>query len=125
MFWSISTSTPGRSTEKNTRLQASKISDTLLIDIHLQAPPFNRQIDAIKNPEFRDSNQSYRSAIKELKAEGKGTIDHHPEINEKDLKTLYQSIHMSTSTPYGLQNKVQFDIRLYTFAGEELKTSIP
>ena len=80
---------------------------------YLQAPPYNRKIDVIKDPEFRDANQSYRSAIKELKAEGKGTIDHHPEINEKDLKTLYQSIHMSPSTPCGLQHKVQFDIRLY------------
>ena len=82
---------------------------------YLQAPPFNRIIDVIKDAEFRDANQSYRSAIEELKVEGKGTIDHHPEINEQDLKTLYQSIHLSPSTPCGLQHKVQFDIRLYFF----------
>ena len=93
---------------------------------YLQAPPFEKRIDIIKEMEFsREANQSYWSAIKELKEEGKETIDHHPEINETDLQKLYQSIHLSTSTLCGLQNIVQFSSKFDCISsGEEQKICI-
>lgn len=80
---------------------------------YLQSPPVGRKIDVIKDQAFREANLSYRAAIKELKQEGKGNVQHFPTINEDDLQKMYQSMYFNVNTPYGLQNKVQFDIRLY------------
>ena len=44
---------------------------------------------------------------------GLGNVDNYPKINETDRRKLYNPMHLNPSTPYGLKNKVQFDIRLY------------
>ena len=75
----------------------------------------NHNIDIIEDPSFRDCNVSFRAAIKELKREGKGDTTHYPSLSETHLKTIYNSVILQPSTPYRLQNKVQFDIRLYFF----------
>ena len=80
---------------------------------YLQAPPLERDIDIIKDIEFREANLSYRAAVKELKQEGNGTVDHFPVIKDDDIQTLYKSLYFNVKTPCGLQNKVQFDVRLY------------
>jgi hypothetical protein len=80
---------------------------------YIQGPPFNRKMDLIKDDDFRDANVSFKAALAEIKKMGKGSIDHHHVIDESDRRKLYESTHMSTATPCGLQNKVQFDIRLY------------
>ena len=56
---------------------------------------------------------AYKAALMELKKEGKGTIEHYPLICESDREKLYSSELMNPTTPTGLSNKVQFDIRLY------------
>jgi hypothetical protein len=38
---------------------------------------------------------------------GLGTVQHDPEIVEKDRKNLYTSVHFNTNSPAGLMNKVQ------------------
>ena len=80
---------------------------------YLKSPPHNSKFDIIKDDDFREANISFKAALAELKREGKGSVDHHPIIIETDLQKLYSSKHMSPETPVGLQNKVQFDIRLY------------
>ena len=82
---------------------------------YLQAPPYKRNIDLIKGVEFRESNINFRAVLAELKREGKGFVQHHEVISDKDLQRIYNSIHLSTQTPTGLLQKVQFDIRLYFF----------
>ena len=77
----------------------------------IQGPPNNRNIDIIKDPEFRDANDAFKSAMRELKSAGKGEIEHHPQISEADLKKLYDN--MNTDAPSQLLEKVQFDIRFY------------
>ncbi|CAG2236087.1 KCTD1_15 [Mytilus edulis] len=49
----------------------------------------------------------------ELKRMGLGDVEHYPCIDEADRRKMYTSIYLSPNTPFGLQNKVQFDIRLY------------
>ena len=46
---------------------------------------------------------------------GYGEIDHYPEISGADLLRLseYFRTYCNISTPQGLQDKVQFDIRFY------------
>ena len=80
----------------------------------LQGSPNNRNIDIIKDPEFRDVNNAFKSAIRQLKSAGKGELEHHLQISEADLKKLYDN--MSTDAPGRLLEKVQFDIRFY-FSG--------
>jgi hypothetical protein len=36
-------------------------------------------------------------------------------VSEEDRKKIYSSVHTSPNTPFGLYNKVQWDIRLYFF----------
>ncbi|VDI71655.1 Hypothetical predicted protein [Mytilus galloprovincialis] len=40
-------------------------------------------------------------------------VENYPCIDEADRRKMYTSIYLSPNTPFGLQNKVQFDIRLY------------
>lgn len=81
---------------------------------HLKSPPHCRlDIDIIKDPRFDEANQSYKSAMKELKARGKGSVEHYPKIQDCDLKKIYNKLENDLQTPAGLMKKVQFDIRLY------------
>ncbi|KAK3086405.1 hypothetical protein FSP39_017969 [Pinctada imbricata] len=83
------------------------------INRYLRSPPFNKTFDIIKDGSFGESNQNFKAVLAELKRVGKGSVTHHAAISEADLQKLYNSLHMSTDTPQGLYNKVQFDIRLY------------
>ena len=69
--------------------------------------------DIIRNRDFITSNLSFRAAMQELKREGKGNTTHYPEISQTELKLIYNSDILKLDTPVHLQNKVQFDIRLY------------
>jgi hypothetical protein len=80
---------------------------------YLKAPPFLKTFDIIKDHEFYPANESFKTALAELKNAGKGGVDHYPAIEDCDLKKLYSSIHLCPETPSGLLNKVQLDIRLY------------
>jgi hypothetical protein len=82
---------------------------------YLKSPPVQKTFDIIKDNEFNEANMCFKTAITELKANGKGTTEHHPIVSEEDHKKIYSSIHTSPNTPFGLYNKVQWDIRLYFF----------
>ena len=77
----------------------------------MRSPPHNKSYDIVRDPEFRGSHEAFRGALRELKDEGKGAINHHPEIAPADLQKLQGSL--STISPALLQEKVQFDIRYY------------
>ena len=79
---------------------------------HLQGVPYSRKMDIIKDTEFCYANMCFKATLAELKRIGKGSVFHHPVINEPDRKKLYESINMSLDAPEALLNKVQFDIRL-------------
>ena len=82
---------------------------------YLKAPPYCKDFDIIKDPRFSDANESYKTSMLELKAAGKGEIEHKKVISEADRDKLYSSMHMNPNTPYGLANKVQFDVRMFFF----------
>ncbi|VDI27689.1 Hypothetical predicted protein [Mytilus galloprovincialis] len=84
-----------------------------VLNRHLRGVPYSRKIDIIKDTEFSDANECFKAALAELNRIGKGSVDHHPVINETDRKKLYESIIMIPDAPEALLNKVQFDIRLY------------
>ncbi|XP_033724872.1 uncharacterized protein LOC117314856 [Pecten maximus] len=85
------------------------------INRYLKLPPHSRDLDIIKDSVFAVANQSFNDARKELRAAGKGNIEHYQYICEEDRKKLYSSRHLDPCTPYGLMNKVQFDVRICFF----------
>jgi hypothetical protein len=81
---------------------------------YLKSPPHCRlDLDIISDSRFHKANEAYKSAIKELKANGYGKVDHHPRIKECDLEKIYEKLEERIGSPTGLMQKVQFDIRLY------------
>jgi hypothetical protein len=83
------------------------------INRYLKNPPFNKKIDIIKDPGFTDSNTCFKAVLAETKRVGKGDVEHYPIISESDIQKLYTSMHLSITTPQGLFNKVQFDVRMF------------
>ena len=77
---------------------------------HLTSPPFQRQINVMKDRAFMKSNQVLTGMIKQMKREGKDTSEHKDPISHADLKKLKESGVLSLSNPKCLQNKVLFDI---------------
>lgn len=80
---------------------------------YLKAPPHLRPFDIITANEFNDANACFKTAMAEVKASGKGDIEHYPVINNPDLRKLYSSVQFLPHTPVGLANRVQMNIRLY------------
>ncbi|XP_021362527.1 uncharacterized protein LOC110456244 [Mizuhopecten yessoensis] len=85
------------------------------INRYLKLSPHSREFDIIKDSIFTVANQSFNAARKELRAAGKGEIEHYQYISEEDRRELYDSRHLNPLTPYGLMNKVQFDVRLHFY----------
>ena len=81
----------------------------------MRSPIHEKYYDIIQDNEFREANVSYRAALKDLKTEGKGAVNHHPVISDSDLGKIWDSIYLKTNTPYGLYDKVQFDILFFFF----------
>ena len=80
---------------------------------YLKAPPHNKTFDIIRVSYFSKSSENFKAAVAELKRMGLGDIEHDPSIEEPDRRNMYTSMYLYPTTPVGLQNKVQFDIRLY------------
>ncbi|XP_062574912.1 uncharacterized protein LOC134236784 [Saccostrea cucullata] len=74
-----------------------------------------RGCDILSDPEFCGSNEVFKAEATDLKSRGLENIEHHPPISENDLRQLYSgSTHVfDTTTPYGLQKKVWFEITLF------------
>jgi hypothetical protein len=45
-----------------------------------------KTFDIIKDNEFNEANMCFKTAITELRANGKGTTEHHPIVSEEDRK---------------------------------------
>ena len=68
-------------------------------------------VNIITGPQFNDANSVFTNIRCDIKAAGKGGIEHYPEIKPDDIRKLYASF--DNSTPAGLQEKVWFDIMFY------------
>ena len=55
---------------------------------------------------------SFKTAVRELKKCGKGSVTHYSQISDVDLARLYMSVHLTPNTPQGLMNRTQMNIRL-------------
>ncbi len=72
-----------------------------------------RNVDIIKDKEFKHSNLVYKSMLVKLKDSGKAKVQHKTPIHKDDMAKIMQSSALDQSTPRGLQNKVFMDYMLY------------
>jgi hypothetical protein len=67
--------------------------------------------DITKDPEFNSSNIVFTNKMKELKAQGKGYVEHHSDISEADLKIIVGVL--STENAVELQLLIWFYLQLF------------
>ena len=70
-----------------------------------------KPIDLIHDPEFKESNKTFAAIIKELKRQGLGGVEHHPPVEEEDLRKVYSYFDLNDNVK--LQEKVFVDVLLY------------
>ena len=84
---------------------ASLKSARYAINRFLKSPPNNKTYDIVTDPDFAHSNDMFKVAMRELKAEGRADTVHYPHMSDVDLKKVYTSMYLSPQTPCGLYNK--------------------
>ena len=67
----------------------------------------------MKHPAFKEANDVFFGVTVQLKRAGLGKVDHTPSLESDELKFLYSSSAMNVNTPYGLINKVWFDVMFF------------
>ncbi|XP_041352905.1 uncharacterized protein LOC121371234 [Gigantopelta aegis] len=77
---------------------------------HIRAPPFERNLNILKDSEFHTSNNIFLSMIRNLKKEGLDETKHHPAISAIELDKIRNSFNLDS--PLDLVKKVWFDITL-------------
>jgi len=70
-----------------------------------------KEIDIVRETEFKESKKVFLVVCKDLKRQGFGGVEHHPPIDESDLKKMSQMFDLQN--PKYLQWRVFFDIMLY------------
>lgn len=93
--------------------KSSLISIRSSLNRYLNEPPYCRTLDLTKDPELRSANLALAAVIRRLEEQGAGPVVQKQAITRSDLRKLYQSTVFNTSTPYGLLNKVWFEICMY------------
>ena len=82
-------------------------------------------VDIIKDKEFNEANRVYEAQCVELKKQGLAKTEHKPPIADEDIKKLYGSDVFNTENPTTLQNKVFFEIMLFSVVvGDKICVSL-
>ena len=69
----------------------------------------------ISGEDFEKSQTTFLAVKKDLVVKGKGKVEHRPPVSKGDLQLLYDHPHIfNPDTPKGLQQKVLFELILYT-----------
>ena len=69
----------------------------------------------INGEAFKKSNETFKAVKKDLVRRGKGSVEHRNPISKGDLEKLYSHPRVfNPDTPMGLQQKVLFELILYT-----------
>ncbi|XP_059502245.1 uncharacterized protein kctd1 isoform X1 [Stegostoma tigrinum] len=93
--------------------KSSLISIRSSLNRYLNEPPYSRTLDLSKDPELRSANLTLASVIRKLEERGAGPVIQKQAIARSDLRKLYTSSAFDTNTPFGLLNKVWFEICMY------------
>jgi ribosomal protein S15P/S13E len=68
------------------------VSTRYSLNRYLKSPPVQKTFDIIKDNEFNEANMCFKTAITELRANGKGTTEHHPIVSEEDRKKYQREL---------------------------------
>ncbi len=80
---------------------------------HLQSPPYNRNINLMKDSTFSTANQVFTGQVKKIEVEGPSSESHTP-ITQADIDQIHYKYFLPyIDTPETLQHKVFFDLMLY------------
>ena len=71
---------------------------------------------AIVRNNLNEANRIYGAQCVELKKQGLAKTEHKPPIADKDIEKLYRCGVFNTENPSTLQNKVFFEIMLFSVA---------
>lgn len=93
--------------------KSSLISIRSSLNRYLNEPPYCRTLDLTKDPELRSANLALAAVIRRLEEQGAGPVVQKQAITRSDLRKLYESSVFNINTPYGLLNKVWFEICMY------------
>lgn len=93
--------------------KSSLISIRSSLNRYLNEPPYCRTLDLTKDPELRSANLTLAAVIRRLEEQGAGPVVQKQAITRSDLRKLYDSPVFNTDTPFGLLNKVWFEICMY------------
>ncbi|CAN9500870.1 unnamed protein product [Ophioblennius macclurei] len=93
--------------------KSSLISIRSSLNRYLNEPPYCRTLDLTKDPELRSANLTLAAVIRRLEEQGAGPVVQKQAITRSDLRRLYDSPVFGTDTPFGLLNKVWFEICMY------------
>lgn len=93
--------------------KSSLISIRSSLNRYLNEPPYCRTLDLTKDPELRSANLALAAVIRRLEEQGAGPVVQKQAITRSDLRKLYESSVFDTNIPYGLLNKVWFEICMY------------
>ncbi|XP_071162166.1 uncharacterized protein [Mytilus edulis] len=104
---------PSLQTKKGTDYSKSPlVGIRAAISRHLTSPPYNRNVNLMKDNAFMTSNHALTGMIKTLKRAGKDVTVHKKPVAEGDIQRLYSSGVFNTDSPATLQNKVFWDLML-------------
>lgn len=93
--------------------KSSLISIRSSLNRYLNEPPYCRTLDLTKDPELRSANLALAAVIRRLEEQGAGPVVQKQAITRSDLRRLYDSSAFNPDTPFGLLNKVWFEICMY------------
>eukprot|EP00079_Xenopus_tropicalis_P026786 XP_012820753.1 PREDICTED: BTB/POZ domain-containing protein KCTD1 isoform X1 [Xenopus tropicalis] len=105
--------TEARSKSGQLYSKSSLISIRSSLNRYLNEPPYCRTLDLTKDPELRSANLTLAAVIRKLEEQGAGPVVQKQAITRADLRKLYTSCVFSSSTPFGLLNKVWFETCMY------------
>ena len=80
---------------------------------HLTSPPFNLQINLMKDRVFQGVNQVFVGLLRKLRLGGLSQVQHKDAITHADMLKLYSSGTLGTHDPESLMHKVYVDVALH------------
>ncbi|XP_070560155.1 uncharacterized protein [Ptychodera flava] len=83
------------------------------VNRHLNSPPYHRNVNIIRDREFKAANNIFVALCKQLKADGLDSTKHKTPISTYDLRKLASSGVLSSSDPLALSRKVWFDLTFH------------
>ena len=92
--------------------KSSYVNIRASLNRHITSPPFNRQINLMRDRCFMTANHVFNGLLRTMKEAGKDRTTHKTAIREGDMERLYTTGVLSDLTPLSLIRKVFVEISI-------------